>query len=130
MNLLSPSSTNLSENKSQKITSTDQAKNIPTEHEKLANCYADASLQLLGMCNTLYAKSASIFKDWEATTKERFAAESDPIQAEQYNSSWYYFFLLVISKIDKVVQFCFAQIYNIVLIIGNFSGFGYIAGSR
>ncbi|KAL7079461.1 hypothetical protein ACQ4LE_001628 [Meloidogyne hapla] len=41
-----------------------------SDQERLANCYVDASLQLLNICSQLQARAASIYKDWSETIHE------------------------------------------------------------
>ena len=61
-----------------------------SEQERLANCYMDASLQLLNVCYQLHARAADIYRDWADTGTPPPTASSSFAygqQQQQQNSS-------------------------------------------
>lgn len=39
--------------------------NVSNQQQRLANYYETAAFELLSICNTLYTKASTIYKDWE-----------------------------------------------------------------
>jgi hypothetical protein len=74
---------NESSKEPQKVSNMEQPTNI-TEADQLENCYVNASLQLIDICYMLYAKSASIFREWEAASNIPAATQN----GSQYTSTW------------------------------------------
>uniref|UniRef100_A0A915LUS1 GBF1-like tetratricopeptide repeats domain-containing protein n=1 Tax=Meloidogyne javanica TaxID=6303 RepID=A0A915LUS1_MELJA len=59
-----------------------------SDQEKLANCYVDASLQLLNICAQLQARAANIYKDWSETNENIKIDEAATKTTELWSKYW------------------------------------------
>nr|CAD2195494.1 unnamed protein product [Meloidogyne enterolobii] len=59
-----------------------------SDQEKLANCYVDASLQLLNICAQLQARAANIYKDWSETNENVKIDETTTKTTELWSKYW------------------------------------------
>ncbi|CAK5110087.1 unnamed protein product [Meloidogyne enterolobii] len=59
-----------------------------SDQEKLANCYVDASLQLLNICAQLQARAANIYKDWSETNESVKIDETATKTTELWSKYW------------------------------------------
>nr|CAD2181898.1 unnamed protein product [Meloidogyne enterolobii] len=59
-----------------------------SDQEKLANCYVDASLQLLNICAQLQARAANIYKDWSETNENIKIDETATKTTELWSKYW------------------------------------------